>query len=71
MEIQLKTQTTVVVSAQDVEQIVTEYLENHGYTVCSIYPQIKTVYTAGDYPSEEFDGFRIIANVTEIKKEIS
>jgi hypothetical protein len=70
MEIKQKTQTTLTLTAQDVEKIVTEYLDKLGYTVAAVYPQIKTVYD-GDYNSEEFAGLQVLANVSETNLEIS
>ena len=69
MEIQQRTQTTMALTAADVEEIITEYFAARGYTVAAVYPQIKTVYD-GDYPSDEFAGLNILANVTQIKLEL-
>ena len=63
MKIQQKTETTIVLTSEDVQCIVKEYLESKGYKIDDIYPQIKTVYTDHmDYGGEEFDGFKIKAD---------
>ena len=70
MEIKTTTLTSIKLTANDVKQIVTDYLKDNGFTVEGYYEQIKTVYDGGigDYGTEVFDGVSITAN--RIEKEI-
>lgn len=70
MNIHQKTETTIVLTSEDVQNIVKEYLETKGYKIDEIYPQTKTVYTdhMDSYGSVEFSGFRIKANTLDGKK---
>lgn len=67
MNISQKTETTIVLTSEDVQCIVKEYLESKGYKIDNIYPQIKTVYTdhMDSYGREEFNGFTIKANTLD------
>jgi len=64
MEIKTTTLTSIKLTAKDVQEIVTEYLKNKGFTVEQYSEQIKTVYddSMGDYGTEVFDGVSITAN---------
>lgn len=67
MEIQTTTLTSIKLSAKDVQEIITEYLQNKGFTIEQYSTKIKTVYDGGmgDYGSEEFAGIDITANKKE------
>ena len=67
MKIQQKTETTIVLTSEDVQCIVKEYLESKGYKIDDIYPQTKTVYTdhMDTYGRVDFDGFKIKANTLD------
>jgi hypothetical protein len=56
--------TEVVLTRNDIEYIIKEYLEMKHLTVDSLSPQIKTVYDGcmGDPGTDEFTGYKIIAN---------
>jgi len=64
MEIKTTTLTSIKLTAKDVQEIVTEYLKNKGFTVEQYGEHIKTVYdgSMGDYGTEVFDGVSITAN---------
>lgn len=70
MKIHQKTETTIVLTSEDVQNIVKEYLETKGYKIDEIYPQTKTVYSdhMDSYGNVEFSGFRIKANTLDEKK---
>ena len=70
MNIHQKTETTIVLTSEDVQNIVKEYLETKGYKIDEIYPQTKTVYAndMDSYGDVEFSGFRIKANTLDEKK---
>jgi molybdopterin-guanine dinucleotide biosynthesis protein A len=65
MKIEEKMETTIVLTSEDVQDIVKQYLENEGYVIDGIYPQTKRTYI--DHTDHEgcmdFDGFRIKANI--------
>jgi hypothetical protein len=66
MEIQTTTQTSIKLSAKDVQEIVTEYLQNKGFTVEQYSTRFKTSYGSEFDPgTEEFDGVSITANKKE------
>lgn len=64
MEIKTTTQTSIVLNANDVKEIVTNYLKDKGFTVEGYTEHIRTVYDGGisDYGTEVFDGISITAN---------
>ena len=58
MKIEEKMETTIVLTSEDVQDIVKQYLENEGYVIDGIYPKTK------DHEGcMNFDGFRIKANI--------
>ena len=71
----MKAKTTrkdeLILSAEEVVKIIKDHLQQH-YRVENAYPIIKTVYdgTMGDTGTEEFMGYRLVANVYEDEKEI-
>ena len=75
MFIDMKSKTTrkeeLELSAEEVVKIIKDHLQQH-YRVENAYPIIKTVYdgTMGDTGTEEFMGYRLVANVYEDEKEI-
>lgn len=70
MEIKTTTLTNIKLTANDVKQIVIDYLKDKGFTVEHYSAHIKTEYdgSMGDYGTEVFDGVSITAN--KIEKEI-
>jgi hypothetical protein len=64
MEMQHKTETTIMLTPGDVAQIVKEYLENQGHTVSFMCPKVTFNYDMG-YDTHEFDGFKVIVDVSE------
>lgn len=72
MDIKTTTVTNIKLTANDVKQIVTDYLKDKGFTVEGYYEQIKTVYDGGigDYGTEVFDGVSITANKIEKNVEL-
>jgi hypothetical protein len=71
----MKAKTTrkdeLILSAEEVVKIIKDHLQQH-YRVENAYPIIKTVYdgTMGDMGTEEFMGYRLVANVYEDEKEV-
>jgi hypothetical protein len=66
MEIQTTTLTSIKLSAKDVQEIVTEYLQNKGFTIEQYSPRWKTSYDSEFDPgTEEFAGIDITANKKE------
>lgn len=61
--------TTIVLSREELEEIVKQHLEMKHLTVDSMYPRIETVHdgSMGDSETEEFRGYRIVAN-TKVKE---
>jgi len=73
MKIQEKIETTIILTADDIKNIVKEYLETKGYKIKidEIYPQIsKTEYDDLLICHEYFDGFKIKANSSSETKTI-
>jgi hypothetical protein len=58
-------------SAEEVVKIIKDHLQK-SYRIEGAYPIIKTVYdgSMGDTGTEEFMGYRLVANVYEDEKEI-
>ena len=67
MEIKTTTLTSINLTANDVKQILTNYLKDKGFTVEQYSAHIKTEYdgTMGDYGTEVFSGVSITANKIE------
>lgn len=72
MEINTTTTTSIILSANDVEEIVRGHLKSKGFEVNSYYPDIKMVYTdhLDTYGTQTFNGVRIIANTKDNKIEL-
>ena len=72
MEIKTTTQTSIKLTASDVQEIITNYLKEKGFTVEKYSSHIKTVYDGGmrDYGTEVFDGVSITANKIEKNVEL-
>ena len=66
MEIQTTTLTSIKLSAKDVQEIVTEYLQNKGFTVEQYSPRLIISYGSEFDPgTEEFAGVDVLANRKE------
>ncbi len=61
---QHRTETTIMLTPDDVEKIVKEYIENQGHTVSFMHPKVTSRYDMG-YDTHEFDGFKVIVDVSE------
>ena len=67
MEIKTTTLTQIELTADDVQDIVTNYLKDKGFSVETYYTHITTIYDGGihDYGTEVFNGISITANKEE------
>jgi len=72
MEIKTTTKTQIILTADDVKEIVTKYLLDKGYVVDTYYPTVKTVYSdvQDQYGTETFSGITIGANKEEKQVEL-
>lgn len=73
MEITTTTQTKIIISHTDIQDIVTNYLKEKGYEINNYQPIIKTIYdgTMNDLGTEEFMGIEIMANKDVVAIDIN
>jgi hypothetical protein len=66
MEIQTTTLTSIKLTAKDVQEIITEYLQNKGFKVEQYSTRFTTFYGSEFDPgTEEFAGVDVLANKKE------
>ena len=67
MEITTTTQTKIIISHTEIQDIVTNYLKEKGYEINNYQPIIKTIYDG----TEEFMGIEIMANKDVVAIDIN